>query len=127
MKTLNTYTEQAISDLLATHGAFFAFSNDQFNEKKQPDVKYVNCGSGLICPKANVTELLAGIQDVGKKGKEQDISENGIEAIIERELRNHEAFYTGDIEDTVDALVGYGITAEQVMGVYRKLRDTVEI
>lgn len=126
MKTLTNYTEQATADLMNECGAFFAFSDTQFEEKKKADVKYVNCGHGLICPKENAKVLLAGIRSIAVKGREQDMLENGKDAIIERELRNYETFYTGDIQDTVDALVDYGITADEVNAVYVRLRDTVE-
>jgi hypothetical protein len=38
-------------------------------------------------------------------------------------LINHEAYYTGDIEDTIDALSGYNVNREQVEKVYK---DTYE-
>ena len=49
----------------------------------------------------------------------QDIEENGIEKIIKRELGNYECYYTGEIEDAVEALEDYGITHEQVSNVFR--------
>lgn len=126
MKTLSQYTEQATTDLMNQYGAFFAFSNEQFNAKKKEDVKYTNCGHGLICPKEHAKALIEGILSIGKLGRKRDMDENGRDKIIERELFNHEAFYTGDIQDTVDALEQYGITADQVNAVYQRLRNTVD-
>lgn len=122
MKYLNDYTEDQITKVMDQHGAFFAFSNQQFDEKKKDGVKYISCGAGLICPKENAVQLLKDINDVGEKGIQQDVGENGREAIIKRELANHEAYYTGDVDSTVDALEGYGITREEIVTVYRKER-----
>jgi len=40
------------------HGAFFAFSNEQFNEQKKDGVEYTHLFSGLIAPKNTAKELL---------------------------------------------------------------------
>lgn len=122
MKYLNDYTEDAITKVLNQHGAFFAFSNQQMDEKKKEGVTYVNCGSGLICPKENAIQLMKDVINVGDKGIQQDVRENGREAIIKRELANHEAYYTGDVDSTVDALDSYNITREEIVDVYRKER-----
>jgi len=52
------------------------------------------------------------------KGIEQDIKENGIDKIIVRELYNYECFYTGEIEDAVDALEAYKIDIEIIRKAY---------
>lgn len=127
MKYLNDYTEEAISAIMEKHGAFFAFSNRQFDEKKKEGIKYVQLGSGMICPSDNGITLMKEIIGVGERGRQQDLKENGREGVIERELYNHEAFYTGDIESTVDALEGYGITQAEVRAVYIKERNTESV
>lgn len=122
MKYLSDYTQQGITDLLNQHGGFFAFSDAQFNEKKKEGVEYVGCGHGLIAPKENAKALVDGLIANGDRAVQQDIQENGKEAIISRELYNHEAFYTGDIEDTYEALTIYGFTREDVQLVFHKER-----
>jgi hypothetical protein len=84
MKYLSDYTEQGITDLLNQHGGFFAFSDSQLDEKKQPGIEYVSCGAGLICPKDNAKALIQGLIDNGDKSVQQDIQENGKEEIIKR-------------------------------------------
>ena len=122
MKYLSDYTEEGISKALEEFGGFYAFSTKQFNEAKKEGVKYVSLGAGLICPEDNALQLVNAIMAVGNNGIQQDLAENGKEAIIRRELYNHEAFYTGDIESTVDALQNYPITEEEVRDVFRKER-----
>jgi hypothetical protein len=46
-----------ISQVLNNNGAFFAFSDKQFNEQKKDNIKYVSMGAGLICPKENADKL----------------------------------------------------------------------
>lgn len=124
MKYLQHYTEQATTALLKENGAFFAFSDAQFNEQKKEGVEYVNTFGGMVCPKENARAILDGLSAITAKGIAADIAENGKEAIIKRELSNHEAYYTGDTTSTVDALSGYGFTLEDIQNVYKTERLT---
>lgn len=115
MKYLSHYTEQAQSHLFDSTGAFFAFNENQLNERKQDGVKYVSVGAGLICPKDKVKDLINGLDNINQQGIANDIAENGIKAIIHRELANHECQITYCIDDAVDKLADYpGITRETV-------------
>jgi hypothetical protein len=126
MKYLSDYIQDAQTKLFNETGAFFAFSNKQFNEQKQEGKTYVNCGAGMLCPKENVQSLIDGLDEIAKNGIAQDIKENGKTAIIRRELYNHEAFYTYDIDSTVAALDGYGFTREEIAGVFREVASTID-
>lgn len=123
MKTLSDYTRDHISEALENNGAFFAFSNDQLNEKKKTGVKYANMGAGLVCPIDNCRSLKTALDNAISNGIKQDIKENGMDAIIKRELVNYECYYTGDIEDAVVTLSAYGITSEQIASVYKQTLD----
>lgn len=118
MKYLSDYTNDPISKHMDSLGAFFAFSNGQFNEKQVDGVDYVSLGAGMICPRENTKLLVDGLEDIHKKGIEFDLRDNGRKKIIERELSNHECFYTGDIEDCVDTLKDYGITEQEISRVF---------
>lgn len=119
MKTLNSYTSDKISAAMEKHGAYFAFSKTQFEEKQVEGVKYVSDGSGMVCPKENYNQLIEEMNEIYAEGVKQDIAENGLTAIIKRELANYECYYTGDIEDAVEALEDYGVTYEQVLTVFQ--------
>lgn len=110
-----------MSELFDKLGAFFAFGDKQFEEKRKPGIEYVSCGAGLICPKGSARELLQGLKTIHEAGIAQDIAENSIDAIIERELYNHEAFYTWEIDQTADALEDYPITREQIQAKFEEL------
>ena len=118
MNYLSDYTSAKQTQLWNDNGAFFAFSKKQLNEEKKEGVVYVSMGSGLIVPKENASKILKGLESINTEGIKQDISENGIKAIIHRELANYEAQITGSISDTVEALGDYEITREQVREEY---------
>jgi hypothetical protein len=118
MKSLTNYIEDSQTALFKEMGVFFAFSNQQFDEQKKENVKYISMGAGTICPQENVKEFIKKHSDIVKNGIAQDIKENGIEAIIKRELGNYECFYTGDITDCVDALKDYDIKKETILQVF---------
>ncbi len=119
MKYLSDYTEEAKTELFERLGVFFAFSNMQLQEgcKKvgaSKDNKVAHVGAGCYVLSKNVDELLSGLDSLTQAGIKMDIEENGIEAIIHRELGNYEYCFTYDLSDTVRALAGYGITTEQI-------------
>lgn len=124
---MNTEVEVAerdgISEALKKHNAFFAFSNEQYEKEAIKDVIYVSLGCGLICPKASARQLGVDIKSANSKATEEDLKTNTKKEIIHRELANHEAQITGDIDDTVSALVGYGITDEEIQTEYKVFFD----
>ena len=126
MKYLSDYIQEAQTEFFNQTGTFFAFSDQQFNEGKKEGVKYASIGMGMLCPVENVKTLIAGLDSIHEAGIKQDIAENGIEAIIERELHNHEAFYTYDLNDTINSLDGYNVTKEQVKTIFNKIAPTVD-
>ena len=123
MKYLNNYVEKAQTKLFDKTGTFFAFGIDQFKDgitkKVKPlglskPIKITDCGAGMFTPSINYKELANGLRDINKAGIKQDIKENGIKAIIHRELANHECQISMDITDAVEKLEDYGITRKQI-------------
>ena len=119
MKTLSYYTEKKTSEVLKKYGAFFAFSDKQFNENKKENTKYSRLYGGLIAPSENAKKIMSELKKVTDEGINQDIKENGIKNIIHRELANYECQIVGDITDAYDILKDYGITKEQVLKEYK--------
>ena len=112
--------EQQQTAAFERYGAFFAFSDKQLKEKRVKGIKYVSLFSGLIAPKDNAKRLLEELEAITDNYIKCDTKENGKTAIIERELANHEAGYTYSIDDTVNALESYGITAAEVQAVFNR-------
>ncbi len=127
MKYLTHYTQDKQTELFNQTGAFFAFSNKQFNEAKKEGVCYVNVGAGLIVPNENAKLLLQQLDKIHSEGIAQDIEENGKDAIIRRELFNYECFYSGDICNCVDALKDYGYSYDDIYQVYSHICRTEDV
>jgi len=123
MKYLSNYIEAKQTELFNKTGSFFAFSDKQFDEQMKKGVKYASLGAGMICPRENIKALREGLDSIHKEGIAQDLKENGKEAIIKRELYNHECFYTMDYLGCKDALEGYEITDQELKEGYNKEFD----
>lgn len=123
MKYLSDYISEKQTQVFNETGAFFAFSDKQFLEGKKEGVTYVSLGGGMLCPKENASVLVERLDGIYKEGIKQDIEENTIEGVIRRELANHEAYYTGDIDQTFEAIQDYGVTREQVLEIYKSEKN----
>ena len=115
-------TDKALSEILDLHGAFFAFSEAQLKEKMICCVRYATAGAGLIIPVAMRQSFDEQYSALTRKKYEYELANNAARDIIAYELSNHESYYTGEIEDAVDALKPYGFTVEQVLKVYNEER-----
>lgn len=129
MKYLSAYTEAPLSALFSELGVFFAFSKEQFNAKKVEGVEYNALSGGAIVPVGKVEEFLRRVDEIHEQGIKEDLAENTLEGVIERELINHEAYYTGSTEETQDALADYrkhfeGSDEEWEALIYRVYRET---
>ena len=107
MKYLSNYMEDAQTIAFDNFGAFFAFGQSQFDQKKKEGVIYVNMGSGLICPKENAAALNESLKNIYTDAVKQDVAENGADAIIEREYFNYESQISCSTENAVSALSGH--------------------
>ena len=120
MKYLSDYMNDKQSVLFSETGTFFAFSNKQYKEKAKSDVAYVSLGSGMITPKDNANKVIEQLHKIYHDAIKEDLEENGEEAIIIRELENHECWYVGNIEDAVEKLKDYPITEDDINHVFSK-------
>jgi len=123
MNYLSNYIQEAQADTMRKHGAFFAFSQQQFNDQKVDGVTYTTGPSGLLCPTANMNDLVKGLALVHRAGIAADLAENGKLAIIQRELANHECQITMDYSDALEALAGYDITEAEVRTAFSAYMD----
>jgi hypothetical protein len=106
------------NDLFNECGVFWAFSIEQFKEQVPKGVKLVSIGMGGYMPKDNHQRLVEGLKEIKNYEKSIRKQIKAEEAIL-YELRNFECFYTGEIDDAVEALANLGITYEQVRTVYK--------
>tara|TARA_R100001463_G_scaffold1666_1_gene7319 strand:- start:44 stop:430 length:387 start_codon:yes stop_codon:yes gene_type:complete len=120
MKYLSDYMEEKQTALFNKTGTIFAFSQKQFEEGRKENVKYVNLGQGMLTEKPNVEEVINGLDKIYKDSIKQDMKENGRDKIILRELLNHEAYYVGNIEETIYKLEDYPITEDDISQIFQK-------
>lgn len=109
------------SELITLCGMFFAFSDKQWEENKTPLAegdKYLSLGMGAYMPKSNLEQWKQGTKEIDIWFNNAISSPEMRTAHISYELSNHEAYYTGDIESTLDAL-GEGYTYDEVYTVFR--------
>lgn len=116
--------ETATTKLFEDCRVFFAFSNDQLKEglEKYPLVeedKLVSVGAGGYCPKSKAEDLKNGFKQIEKDYKKAVQENKQRKAEILDELKNREAFYTQDIEETREAL-GEDYTREEVQEVFNE-------
>ena len=107
MKYFSHYTQEPQSKLFAECGSFFAFSDKQFYEQRNPELKYVSMGMGLICPKDNVKKLNEGLKSITIEAVKADVKENGAEGIIDREYWNHECQISMETDDAMESLAAH--------------------
>ena len=119
MKYLAEYTAGPIEDAMATSGAFFAFGTEQFEARANPRFNYTRLGMGLICPVDTAAQLTADLAKIHIQGIKDDIADNGLNAIVIRELNNYECYYTGDPEDAILALELYPVSKEDILKVFK--------
>ncbi len=126
LKEIKDKKQKDYNDLFTTCGVFWAFSNEQFEEGKAKNPiaegeKYLSIGGGGYMPKRNIQALEDVIKAIEATYKAQIAQYKQREANILYELNNHEAYYTGSIEDTLEAL-GSEYTTEEVQAVYKKYK-----
>lgn len=123
MKTLQdikTEKQNKVNALITDCAMFFAFSNEQFEKNKTPlkeGEKYVSAGAGGYMPKGNVETFINGMKDIETWYKSEIRNSKKRKENILYELCNHEAFYTNDIEDTLNHL-GSDYSEKEVMDVF---------
>lgn len=124
MKTINDIKDEKgkkVDQLIKDCKVFFAFSNEQFAEGKcelAEGDKYAAIGCGGYMPASLVPVFKKGMADLDLWFKNEVKANKARKAHIIYELYNHEAFYTGSVDDTLDAL-GHGYTRAEVVAAYR--------
>jgi len=120
MKYLSDYMEEKQTALFNKTGTIFAFSDKQFEEQKVKGKQYSRLYQGMVTEKGNEIEVINGLDKIYRDSIKQDMKENGKDKIILRELLNHEAFYVGNIEETIHILEDYPITEDDISHIFQK-------
>ena len=114
-------------------GVFWAFDRKQFNENrthKRKDLNeiskmydnYLAIGGGGYIHKKDKEKLDNFLTNIAPKLKQDFLSRVDKNAFILYELLNHEAFYTYELDETLDTMRNYypDITEETITKVFKK-------
>lgn len=124
LRELKKEQEDKVTNLIKECLVFFAFSDEQFAKNKTdllPGEKYAALGNGVYMPKGKVDSYIQGMKSIHKWFKEAVRDNKLRRQTIEYALHNHEALYTGEIEDALEEL-GDDYSAEEVTDVLRSLQ-----
>lgn len=102
---------------------FFAFSNEQFNKNKTPlkeGEKYASIGAGAYMPASNLPLYKDCMIEIDNWYKSQVKSNNLRKKEIEYQLNNYECYYSGEIDDVINAMPECSI--EEIREVYQKTK-----
>tara|TARA_R110001599_G_scaffold102012_1_gene260554 strand:+ start:136 stop:519 length:384 start_codon:yes stop_codon:yes gene_type:complete len=121
MKYLSDYMEAKQTSLFNRTGTIFAFSDKQFDEQAIKGKEYSRIGQGMLTQKGNEMKVIKTLEKIYQQAIVQDIKENGIKGVIQRELENYEVYYTNDLEPAMEALKDYPeITQKDIIKVYQR-------
>ena len=114
-------------------GVFWAFGKDQFNENRTHKRKeiddnsqmynnYLSIGAGGYIHKADKPKLDNFLTNIAPKLKQQFLSKIDKNTFILYELLNHEAYYTYELDDTLDTMKNYyaDITEDYIAKIFRQ-------
>lgn len=113
--------QKKISAMFEEFGIFFAFSEQQFEQSRKEGVEYVSGFGGMIIPKENVKLLNGRINRIHEETAARMRKHVPMEEYILYELYNHEAFYTGEVNEVLKLARSYypDCTLENVYKVYQ--------
>tara|TARA_R110001606_G_C14894226_1_gene593113 strand:+ start:109 stop:492 length:384 start_codon:yes stop_codon:yes gene_type:complete len=121
MKYLSDYMEAKQTSLFNRTGTIFAFSDKQFDEQAIKGKEYSRIGQGMLTQKGNEMKVIKTLEKIYQQAMVQDLKENGIKGVIQRELENYEVYYTNDLEPAMEALKDYPeITQKDIIKVYQR-------
>jgi hypothetical protein len=118
MITLSTIIQDRLTKLFEKHQLFFCFDQKTFYNKRLKNVEYASVLSGGYLPKVHALPFRDDYKDLIEKGIKEHIALIPKRKLIQDALSNHECYYTGEIDDAIEALADYGITDEEIREVY---------
>ena len=107
-------TDLKINELLTKNGAFFAFTEQQYNVEALPGVEYKRLYAGMLCPSNNVKTVMNGLDSLSDEKIQYELTNNTLKTIIWDSLANYECQISGDYNDACSALKVYGITEDDI-------------
>jgi hypothetical protein len=107
-------TDLKINELLTKNGAFFAFTEQQYNDEALPGVEYKRLYAGMLCPSDNVKTVMNGLDSLSDAKTHWELANNTLKTIIWDSLANYECQISGDYSEAWEALKPYGISEDDI-------------
>lgn len=113
--------QKKLSAMFEEFGVFFAFSKQQFEQSRKAGIEYVSGFADMIIPKDNVKLVGQRLKLIHEEVTTLMREHIPMEKYILYELHNHEAFYTGEMDDVLELAKSYypDCTLDDVYKVYR--------
>ena len=110
------------SDMLKSLGIFFAFSDYQFESQKQEGFEYYSTGYGMQVPKHKLEDYKTKSREISEKYNKMYAQLIGLDKFIADTLDNQEAYYSGDLEETLEIVQATfpECTYDDVQKIYNK-------
>lgn len=112
--------QKKLSTMFEEFGVFFAFSKQQFAQSRKAGVEYVSGFAGMIIPKDNVKFVHERLDRIHGEVAALMREHVPMDKYILYELHNHEAFYTGEVDEILELAKSYypDCTLEHVLKVF---------
>lgn len=120
--TKQAYTK-AWNEEFGKTGVFFAFSNEQFEENKtHQEGKYYFIGAGGYIHESNIEKYKYFVNVTEIKLQKEYQQKIKKEDLIKYELLNHECYYTGNVDEALEAVQAIfpKTTLKEVKRVFNK-------
>ena len=111
---------RAMSAILKKHGAFFAYSKEQYDQNAEPGVIYERTSSGMIAPKGESAKVMRLISEAADALRTYELKTEDPETIMHRVFANYECQIDGSPNDALYDLHAYGFTDEQIAEGFKK-------
>jgi hypothetical protein len=129
---LKTQYSDNIDAIMTNNKVFWAFSTEQLEKGKKEigildNKDLASIGAGGFMPKANADKMFLEMAEEKKRyKKELKKAKEEKEKAILYELRNFEAFYTGDLEEVFQCFNGL-YTKSDIIKVYKNNKKYANI
>ena len=124
MTKLTFNMQERMTEVFNKYGVFFAFSDEQFLRQRVEGVEYTTFGAGSVVPVKNYDAFMEEFNQLDDEHTKFNLENFTKEELILDELRNHECFYTWEIDEVVELMESkYNFTLQDVQEVFNKNKD----
>ena len=120
---MNTYDHERSTKQTAVfdkYGVFFAFSSEQYQERRKAGVTYSSMGAGMLTPKGTGGAVIDALEAINEDINAKIRENNTVKEIVFYELANRECQIVGSYEDAIEPLADIGINKAEIVTYWRE-------